>query len=273
MLKTRIITATLLIAALLPAMFMASSFTWAAMMLVVSILAVYEWAKLVNLSQVVSIGYALVYAALGIALLMAISTLGFHWLMSLSFIVFVGSAFFWLLVVPLLMKKCVVVENKVLLMLIGFLLIAPLWLALIFAKGADPWLLLTLLATIWLADSAAYFAGKNFGKHKLAPNISPGKTWEGVLGALLAVTVLGFVLMISGRVTSLAVFPLLWLVAGSGVVGDLFESLIKRQFGKKDSGTLLPGHGGILDRIDGLLPSLPIAVLMIYLFYYFQAVS
>ena len=268
MLKTRIITAALLIAALLPALFMASNFIWAAMMLVV-----YEWAKLVNLSRLISIGYALVYAALGIVLLIAISTLGFHWLMSQSLIVFVVSTVFWFLVVPFLMKKCVVVENKVLLMLIGFLLIAPLWLALIFAKGADPWLLLTLLATIWLADSAAYFAGKNFGKHKLAPNISPGKTWEGVLGALLAVTVLGFVLMISGRVTSLAVFPLLWLVAGLGVVGDLFESLIKRQFGKKDSGTLLPGHGGILDRIDGLLPSLPIAVLMIYLFHYFQAVS
>ena len=111
MLKTRIITAALLIAALLPALFMASNFIWAAMMLVVSMLAVYEWAKLVNLSRLISIGYALVYAALGIVLLIAISTLGFHWLMSQSLIVFVVSTVFWFLVVPFLMKKCVVVEK------------------------------------------------------------------------------------------------------------------------------------------------------------------
>jgi phosphatidate cytidylyltransferase len=269
MLKTRIITAVLLISALLPALFLASNFTWATMMLAVSVLALYEWAKLINLSQTISLVYALVCAVLGVVLLSLMAELGFHWLVNQALIAFVISTAFWLLVVPLLLKKWVVVESKARLMLVGLLMIAPLWLALIFAKDADPWLLLTLLATIWIADSAAYFAGKNFGEHKLAPNISPGKTWEGVLGALLAVTALGLVLTMSGLVTKMAVFPLLWIVAGLGVVGDLFESLIKRQFGKKDSGTLLPGHGGILDRIDGLLPSLPIAVLMIYLFHYF----
>lgn len=273
MLKTRIITAVLLIAALLPALFLASNFTWAAVMLVASVLALYEWARLINLSKTMAMVYALVCAALGAVLLALLAKLGFHWLFSQSLFAFVVSTAFWFLVVPFLLKKWVVVESKARLMLIGFLMIAPLWLAFICAKGANPWLLLTLLATIWIADSAAYFAGKNFGKHKLAPNISPGKTWEGVLGALVGVTILGLVLTLSGLVTQLAVFPLLWLVAGLGVVGDLFESLIKRQFGKKDSGTLLPGHGGILDRIDGLLPSLPIAVLVIYLFHYFQAVS
>jgi len=156
-------------------------------------------------------------------------------------------------------------------MVIGFLMIMPLWLALIFAKGANPWFLLGLLATIWIADTSAYFAGKNFGKHKLAPNISPGKTWEGVLGAFIGVTLFTAILYGSAQVTNLAIFPLLWVVTALGVVGDLFESLIKRQFNKKDSGNLLPGHGGILDRIDGLLPSLPIAVLATYLFNYFQA--
>ena len=273
MLKTRIITAALLIAALLPALFVASNFTWAAIMLAVSILALYEWAKLINLSPTISIAYALVCATLGIVLLILMEQFGFHWLFYQSLIVFVISATFWLLLVPILLRKCFIVENKLLLMLIGFFMIAPLWLAFIFAKGANPWLLLTLLATIWIADSAAYFAGKRFGKHKLAPSISPGKTWEGVLGALLAVTIFGLILTMAELVTHLAIFPLLWIVAALGVVGDLFESLIKRQFGKKDSGNLLPGHGGILDRIDGLLPSLPIAVLSIYLFYYFQAVS
>jgi phosphatidate cytidylyltransferase len=151
------------------------------------------------------------------------------------------------------------------------MLIVPLWLALICAKEADPWLLLALLATIWIADSAAYFAGKNFGKHKLAPSISPGKTWEGVAGALIAVTLFGAILYFAFDVKSLAIFPMLWIITGFGVIGDLFESLMKRQANIKDSGDLLPGHGGILDRIDGIIPSLPIAILLIYAFHYFSA--
>jgi len=129
-----------------------------------------------------------------------------------------------------------------------------------------------ILATIWIADTAAYFSGKHLGRRKLAPSISPGKTWEGVLGALAAVSIFGGVLYYYEH-TSLAILPLLWLVAILGVVGDLLESLIKRQVNKKDSGNILPGHGGILDRIDGLIPSLPIAVLMIYLFNYYQVAS
>jgi phosphatidate cytidylyltransferase len=152
--------------------------------------------------------------------------------------------------------------------IIGLILMLPLWLALICSKGADPWLLLCLLGTIWIADSAAYFAGKNFGKHKLAPTISPGKTWEGVLGALIAVTIFGAILYLVFNVNTLAMFPALWMITGLGVIGDLFESMIKRQANIKDSGDLLPGHGGILDRIDGVIPSLPIAILMIYVYNY-----
>ena len=170
---------------------------------------------------------------------------------------------FWLLLVPFwLAKKWLV--NKYVMALLGLLLMASIWLGLICAKGADPWLLLCLLATIWIADSAAYFAGKNFGKHKLASSISPGKTWEGALGALIAVTIFGVVLYIGFDVKTLAIFPALWIIASLGVIGDLFESMLKRQANIKDSGNLLPGHGGILDRIDGIIPSLPIAILMIY---------
>ena len=158
---------------------------------------------------------------------------------------------------------------------LGFLLIASLWLALICAKGADPLLLLILLATIWIADSAAYFAGKNFGKHKLAPHISPGKTWEGVFGALIAVTIFGVILYLNEGLGfhKILVFPALWIITSLGVVGDLFESLMKRQANLKDSGQLLPGHGGILDRVDGIIPSLPIAILMIYTYSYFNSVA
>ena len=145
----------------------------------------------------------------------------------------------------------------------------PLWLALVCAKIVDPELVLVLLATIWIADSAAYFAGKTFGKHKLAPNISPGKTWEGVAGALIGVTVFGAILYLGLGIKTIAIFPGLWLVTLLGVAGDLFESMIKRQMNLKDSGSLLPGHGGILDRIDGVIPSFPIAIMMIYTYNYF----
>lgn len=272
MLKTRIITAIILVAILLPALFVASNTVWAMIMLAVSVAAIYEWAKLIDLSHASSLIYTILFAALGVTILILMTQYGFHWLFYQSLLIFAISLVFWLLIVPVLLAKYLLVQNKALLMLIGFIIIMPLWLALIFAKGANPWLLLNLLTTIWIADSAAYFAGKNFGKHKLAPSISPGKTWEGVFGALLGVTLFAALLSFSGLVSS-TIFPLLWVVTILGVVGDLFESLVKRQFNKKDSGSLLPGHGGILDRIDGLLPSLPIAVLVIYLFNYFQAAS
>lgn len=270
MLKTRIITAVILVAALLPMLFMSSNMTWAVMMLALSLLAIYEWGQLIGLAPVTTAGYTLLSGLLGAVMLRLMSEFGFHWFFYQSLFVFIVAFIFWVLAVPILLTKLLVIKSKLILSVIGFFLIAPLWLALVSAKGADPWLLLALLATIWIADTAAYFSGKNFGKNKLAISISPGKTWEGVYGALFAVTVFGYALFFSSAVNSLLIFPLLWLVTLLGVVGDLFESLIKRQMNKKDSGQLLPGHGGILDRIDGLLPSLPIAVLMIYLFNYYQ---
>jgi len=270
MLKTRIFTAILLIAVFIPALFIPSNMAWAIIMLFVSLLAIYEWGKLINLTQTVLVVYTLGCATLGAIMLGFMDKYGFHWFFYQSLLIFAITLIFWLIVVPVLLSKCFVIQNKFILLLLGFLLIAPLWLALVSAKGSDPWLLLALLSTIWIADTAAYFAGKNFGRQKLAPSISPGKTWEGVIGALLAVTVFGGVLYFSAAISSLVIFPLLWIVAILGVIGDLFESLIKRQVNKKDSGNLLPGHGGILDRIDGLLPSLPIAVLIIYVFNYYQ---
>jgi phosphatidate cytidylyltransferase len=188
-------------------------------------------------------------------------------------LVFFVTALFWLFVVPFWLRTKCVIQNKLSMALLGLMLIIPLWLALICAKAADPWLLLGLLTTIWIADSAAYFAGKNFGKHKLAPTISPGKTWEGVAGALIAVTLFGAVLYFYFEVKSVAIFPALWVITSFGVIGDLFESMMKRQANIKDSGDLLPGHGGILDRIDGIIPSLPIAILMIYAYNYFGLVA
>ncbi len=272
MLKTRIITALALVAVFIPALFLSSNLVWAVGMLMVSLLALHEWARLVGLPQMSAFIYTFICAVLGSAVIYYMHEYGFHWLFLQSLIIFVIALMFWVLFVPIMLTRVVVLKQKWILLILGIVLMAPLWLALVSAKGANPWLLLALLATIWIADTAAYFSGKNFGKRKLAPSVSPGKTWEGVLGALVAVSIFGCVLYFSGQ-SSLAILPLLWLVALLGVVGDLLESLIKRQVNKKDSGNILPGHGGILDRIDGLIPSLPIAVLMIYLFNYFQVAS
>lgn len=268
MLKTRIITAIILMSAFIPALFMFSSEAWAVGMLGITLLALYEWGALIKLNEAERFAYTAVCAALGIAVVMLMDKYGFHLFFFKSLMSFFIAALFWITIVPIWLARRFVVGNKLIMMLLGVLLMAPLWLALICAKGADPWLLLILLATIWIADSAAYFAGKNLGKNKLAPTISPGKTWEGVIGALLAVTLFAAILHFGLAVDNLAIFPLLWITAILGVIGDLFESLMKRQANIKDSGDLLPGHGGILDRIDGLIPSLPIAILMIYVYNY-----
>ena len=269
MLKTRIITALILISAFIPALFLFSSETWAVAMLAITLLALYEWGALIKLNSTERWIYTAICAAFGIATVMLMGKFGFHLFFYKSMLVFLLAAIFWVLVVPIWLVKRFVIWNKFLMALLGVLLMTPLWLALVCAKGADPRLLLILLATIWVADSAAYFAGKNFGKNKLAPNISPGKTWEGVFGALLGVTLFATILRFGFDANNFALFPLLWITAVFGLIGDLFESLMKRQANIKDSGDLLPGHGGILDRIDGLIPSLPIAILLIYLYNFY----
>lgn len=138
----------------------------------------------------------------------------------------------------------------------------------------SPLYLVSAMAIVWVADIGAYFAGRAFGKRKLAPTISPGKSWEGVVGGWLAVLILGaastfspwfensFAVMLQQRYGwALWIIVMTVLVAAS-VIGDLFESLMKRRAGMKDSSQLLPGHGGVLDRIDALVPVMPLALLL-----------
>jgi phosphatidate cytidylyltransferase len=158
----------------------------------------------------------------------------------------------------------------------GWIVAWPAWLAFVVLRDTSPWLLLALAALVWAADVAAYFAGKRFGRRKLAPQVSPGKTWEGVAGALAGVAVYGVVLceIADHWETPISnLFEPAWgvpailamlLLVGVSVVGDLFESWMKRGAGLKDSSSLLPGHGGVLDRIDALTSTLPVAALALY---------
>jgi phosphatidate cytidylyltransferase len=143
----------------------------------------------------------------------------------------------------------------------GMLVLVPLYLALVILYKAAPGLLLFALLIVWVADTGAYFAGKTMGRVKLAPAISPGKTWEGVIGGLLAVVLLT-VLRSTWAETDLAVFvPFCLAVASISIVGDLTVSMFKRTAGLKDSGSLFPGHGGVLDRIDSVAAAAPLFAL------------
>lgn len=177
---------------------------------------------------------------------------------------------FWLLLVPLWFRRGWSLHGNLPGFLVGWLLLIPSWAGMVMLYAYSAWLLLAALALVWVADIAAYFSGRAFGRHKLAPTISPGKTWEGAAGAVLAVLIYGFAVgQFSGGLAQLTVPQI--LLAGLGLLlltvisifGDLFESLAKRQAGLKDSSGLLPGHGGVLDRIDSLTSTLPFAGLAI----------
>jgi phosphatidate cytidylyltransferase len=174
---------------------------------------------------------------------------------------------FWLVVAPVWLARGWRIRYPLLLALTGVMVLLPMWLAMVQLQ-AEPQVLLILMAILWVSDTAAFLCGKQWGRHKLAPSISPGKTWEGVAGAVAGVTLYYAVInaafptghaVLTG-LTGLAAF---WLLTALGVEGDLFESWIKRTAGVKDSGTALPGHGGVLDRVDALTSAMPAAALLL----------
>lgn len=239
-------------------------------MLGLTLVCLHEWAGFLEMSKGQARSYLLVSAALGLAVLFLLLQQGFHWFFYHALHVFALATVFWLVIVPVALFLNTFSKNKAVNAVAGWALMMSLWLALVAAKEVNPFVLLTIISTIWLADSAAYFAGKQFGRHKLAPAISPGKTWEGVYGALFAVAIYAAVLKLSGAVSTWWILPGLWLVTIAGVYGDLFESFFKRRANLKDSGRFLPGHGGFLDRVDGVIPALPIGLSLLFWFHYWQ---
>ncbi len=268
MLKTRIITAIFLIIGFLSLLFLASQMVWALTTLTVTLIAVWEWSNLIKLNQKQMLLNVLVALSIGMTFIFTDNMQpvpGVDWLrFELLFGILAIATVFWIFLAPAWLITRKKIHNKWMMATLGSLLLLATWIALIGLHHIGPWMLLAVLAAVWLADSAAYFAGKRFGRNKLAVEISPGKTWEGVAGAFVGVTIYGVVLCYYWQLNPWQIVGL-WLIVLFSIMGDLFESLLKRQAGVKDSSQLLPGHGGILDRIDGLIPSLAITMFFIYL--------
>jgi phosphatidate cytidylyltransferase len=238
------VTAVALIAALLAALFLLPKPWFAAVGVLVAAAAGFEWARLCRLAGAAAWLYA---GGMAFAFVVLYNT-------EPREPAFMLSALFWIAAVPLWLWRGVQARW---LDFAGFVVILPAALALVLLRPLE---VLLVLLLVWIADTAAYFVGRAWGKRKLAPGISPGKTWEGAaVGALVYAIILGT--FIEG---------LLWvpyllaaaLLAVLSIVGDLFESAAKRQAAVKDSGALLPGHGGILDRIDSATAALPVAALL-----------
>ncbi|MFM9884541.1 MAG: phosphatidate cytidylyltransferase [Burkholderiales bacterium] len=181
-------------------------------------------------------------------------------------VIFWIATIFWIGAVPIWIRSMPFEAPRSIVMLAGIIVLPATGLAIIDLRSAGVGVLLAIMAIVWVADVTAYFVGRAYGKHKLAPNVSPGKTVEGAVGALFGVACYAIAITLAFQLVGASVGVVLGVAVGlgaAGIVGDLFESALKRQAGLKDSGNILPGHGGILDRIDALLPVLPMAALLL----------
>jgi phosphatidate cytidylyltransferase len=275
MLKTRLLTAAILIPLVLAALFGLDAMSWGVLTLIVVAIAASEWARLAAFDGTGTALFSIATILIGLCLLFLPGS-GFNagtgWPEAVVLPICGAATLFWLLVIPPWLYFGWRIASALAKASIGWLVLIATWVAIVQIQARSPGMLLALMAIVWIADTAAYFSGRRFGRRKLAPSISPGKTWEGVYGALFAVGAYALALLPlaarSGYAQTLTIgavvtwVVLVLLLAAMSVTGDLFESLLKRQRGVKDSGQVLPGHGGVLDRIDALTAAMPAAALV-----------
>jgi len=273
MLRDRVVTAAVLAACFLAALFWLPPLGWIALTGVVLALAAWEWAGFARCATAGRLAYAAASVGALVAAAHAFNlATGAAGTVALTPI-YGLAAVFWVVGAPIWLARRPPNAPSALVLGAGWVVLLPAFLALIHLRNLDPRSLLLFMAIVWIADIAAYFVGRRFGRRKLAPRVSPGKTWEGLAAALVATGVYAFGWISFARgATPVVVRDLPWspawmlvLVEGLtvlSVIGDLFESAMKRQAGLKDSGGLLPGHGGVLDRIVALTPVLPVAALV-----------
>ena len=264
MLKQRVITGVILIPVMVVILLKFPTLWLAILFGCIALAGAWEWATLVSRQFAVKVMYVSICAVLMLT--------GWFWLQQEHMrLLMLGASCFWVLVLFLLtIYRASWLGQPVLQSFLwhsGYLVIVTGWIAIIHLHKQLPALVLFLFVLIWVADSAAYFAGKKFGRVKLAEKLSPGKTREGLWGALLATFLLALlgVWQFDLKLGAAVYFIILCLLTALiSIVGDLFESLLKRNAGVKDSGFLVPGHGGVLDRIDSLLAASPGFILGLY---------
>ncbi|CAI8995719.1 phosphatidate cytidylyltransferase [Pseudomonas sp. IT-P294] len=265
MLKQRIITALILLPIALCGFFLLEGTGFALFIGLVVTLGAWEWARLAGFTaQPIRIAYAAVVAF--ILFIMHILPGLAPWVLGAS-VLWWGVATYLVLTYPRSSEHWASAACK---LVIGLLILLPAWQGLVQIKQ-EPlgnWLIMAVMVLVWGADIGAYFSGRAFGKRKLAPKVSPGKSWEGVYGGLLLSLVLAAIV---GVARDWSFVQILMGLLGSAVivfisvVGDLTESMFKRQSGIKDSSNLLPGHGGVLDRIDSLTAAIPVFAVLLWM--------
>lgn len=267
MLKQRVITAFFLAAIFLVALFGLPAGYFSFFIGVVVLIGAWEWA---NLSGYSALWQRSIYSVTTLGLLVGASVyLGFEGEASPNLnseairdLLLIGCGW-WALALLLVQgypSSGVLWGHRWLRLLMGLVVLVPTWVALVYVRQQTngAWLVLMLILVVAIADSGGYFAGRRFGRHKLAPAVSPGKTWEGFAGGFVANCVLALVLSQALGVGLVGMLLLVVPTSLVSVLGDLLESMVKRHAGVKDSGSILPGHGGILDRVDGITAGAPI---------------
>lgn len=253
MLWQRVLTALVLLPAVLALIFLAPPTVVAGAFAVVTLMAGWEWTHLARLESPIARVAALVVLALALALWWTVPALHAGWLV-LALLWWLGAA----LAVVLYPAGSAHWNHPAVVLASGLVVLPTTFGALLAVHAAGgPWLLLLLFLVVWSADIGAYFAGRALGRRKLAPKVSPGKSWEGAVGGFVAALAIGYgtihLLALERFAEPVRALAVLALIVVVSIFGDLVESMLKRACGVKDSGGLLPGHGGVLDRIDSLL--------------------
>ncbi|PID37563.1 MAG: phosphatidate cytidylyltransferase [Pseudomonadales bacterium] len=259
----RIQTAIILVAIVGVAMFAFDSpYPFLALLLVGNAIASNEWTKLLPKTAEKATGFSSPAVFVPVNVIISLVTLGLFLVMSMWWTVlpwWILSVLIWLMAISWVGKF----PSEVI--AIGIILLTSAMSAMFYLWSQSPWWLMYVFILVWCADSGAYFVGRKFGKKKMAPNVSPNKSMEGLYGGLatglIAVLLVSFIKLKYPPAQLLYFLVLSAITIVASVFGDLFESMLKRQAGVKDSGTILPGHGGVLDRIDSLLSATPIFAL------------